>query len=68
MSQKFFEFGYKAYQVQGKVIMATTAVSQGLVGGTIQMTNALLSKSTWIFAAFVYTAKTGLNYRRYKKG
>lgn len=32
------------------------------------MSNVLLSKSTWIFAAFAYTAQTGLNFRRYKKG
>jgi len=28
----------------------------------------MLSSTTWIFTAFVYTAHTGLDYRRYKKG
>ena len=27
-----------------------------------------MSHSAWIAMAFIYTAQTGLNYRRYKKG
>ena len=27
-----------------------------------------MSKSSWIMMAFIYTAKTGLNYRKYKRG
>ncbi len=32
------------------------------------LSNGLMSHTSWIAMAFIYTAQTGLNYRRYKKG
>lgn len=30
--------------------------------------SAVTSAVPWLFASVVYTAKTGLNYRKYKRG
>lgn len=41
----------------------------GLQGGSIEtLSQGLLSKTAWIAVAFIYTAQTGLNYRKLKKG
>lgn len=49
--------------------MATNAVALGIQGGSLAtLSQSMLSNSTWISVAFIYTAQTGLNYRRYKKG
>ncbi|CDW71096.1 UNKNOWN [Stylonychia lemnae] len=69
MTETFYTLGYTAFYAQSQTQCASAALQLGLQGGSIEtLSNGLLSKTAWIAVAFVYTAQTGLNYRRYKKG
>jgi len=47
---------------------ATGAMSMGISGGSTAVATGAIGSTAWMFAGFIYTAKTGLEYRRYKKG
>eukprot|EP00347_Sterkiella_histriomuscorum_P023181 403335641 len=69
MTEVFYNLGYMSLYAQSQSQCASAAVSLGLQGGSIEtLSQCLLSKTAWIAVAFVYTAQTGLNFRRYKKG
>ena len=56
---------YKAVNISGT---AVTAAQAGVMGGSTSIMAGLGSAGSWMFAGVVLTAKTGLDYRRYKKG
>jgi outer membrane lipoprotein SlyB len=61
----------KIYGITGyasKTIEAYKKSALGISKGAIKYLKGGLSTSTWIMLGFLYTAETGLNYRRYKKG
>ena len=68
MSSDFFKIGFKTYMFTNRVASAARSASLGLSQGSSRILAHGVSNSTWIFAGFMYTAQTGLNYRRYKKG
>ena len=69
MTESFYKVGYVGYYTATKGEQAAATVSLGISAGTTStFSTNLLSTSTWIVSAFVYTAQTGLNYRKYKKG
>ena len=69
MTEGFYTLGYMGYYAQSQSQCAAAALQLGLQNGSLEtLTQGLLSRSAWIAVAFVYTAQTGLNYRRYKKG
>lgn len=69
MTEGFYNLGYIGLYAGSQSQCAAAAVSLGLQGGSMQtLSSGMLSHSAWIAMAFVYTAQTGLNYRRLKKG
>lgn len=69
MTDAFYEIGYISYYSHTQTIQATQSLALGVQAGSIQtLSEGLLTSTAWMTAAFVYTAHTGLNYRKYKKG
>ena len=69
MTESFYNIGYIGFYASSQSQCAAAAVQLGIQGGSLQtLSSGLVSNSAWIAMAFVYTAQTGLNYRRYKKG
>lgn len=69
MTEGFYNLGYIGLYASSQSQCAAAAVQLGLQGGSLQtLSTGMMSHSAWIAMAFVYTAQTGLNYRRLKKG
>lgn len=47
---------------------AIMASGMSLTSGTMYALSGITSSANWVFAGIVMTAKTGLDYRKYKKG
>mmetsp|Transcript_30426 Transcript_30426/g.22177 ORF Transcript_30426/g.22177 Transcript_30426/m.22177 type:complete len:138 (-) Transcript_30426:364-777(-) len=52
----------------GYSVRATNAVTMGVASGSSSIATGAMGPTAWIFAGFIYTAKTGLEYRRFRKG
>jgi hypothetical protein len=69
MGEKFLQKGAKATQLAGISMKGVhCGLGAGLGNGLANAGSAVSSTVPWLFASVVYTAQTGYNYRKYKRG
>eukprot|EP00349_Pseudokeronopsis_sp_Brazil_P012232 CAMPEP_0202980126 /NCGR_PEP_ID=MMETSP1396-20130829/86112_1 /ASSEMBLY_ACC=CAM_ASM_000872 /TAXON_ID= /ORGANISM="Pseudokeronopsis sp., Strain Brazil" /LENGTH=186 /DNA_ID=CAMNT_0049719909 /DNA_START=16 /DNA_END=576 /DNA_ORIENTATION=+ len=65
--QDLFQIGAKSYSATS-IWLYTSSVASSSASSVKSFTTGYLGSTTWITAGLFYTAQTGLNYRRLKKG
>ena len=67
LGQRIFRGGLLTIQMSAITYKGFTTAGMALVAGTGHALN-FFGPYKWIFGACIYTAQTGINYRKYKKG
>ena len=69
ITESFYKVGSIGYSAKTYGTQGLQSAPQGMEQGSAHIFSAnFLTTSSWICLAFVYTAQSGLNYRKYKKG